>query len=158
MPEQHVLCVIVSQLHRALAQHIPVREYVAQLRAPFTQDLAHQEPAMALVWLPAAAQQRDAMLGHAAQDRLDRLAEGGLRGHPVVQGMTVGVELIFALRTTTERGAEERVANAAPLDRGLQLVAVEVRRVARVGMRPYVHHMRDAVTPHQGKEHLDIVV
>jgi len=158
MPEQHVLCVIVSQLHRALAQHVPVREYVAQLRATITQDLAHQEPAMTLVWLPATAQQRDAMPGRAAQDRVDRLAEGELRGHPAVQGMTVGVELIFAPRTPAERRTEERIAHVAPLDRGLQLVAVEVRRVARVGMRPYVHHMCDAVTPHQGKEHLDIVV
>lgn len=55
MPEQHVLCVIVSQLDRALDHHVPVWENVAQLRAPVTQDLAHQEPAMTLVWLSAAA-------------------------------------------------------------------------------------------------------
>ena len=58
---------------------------------------------MALMRLPAAAQQRDAMPRRAAQDRVDRLVEGGLHGHPVVQGMTVGVELIFALRTPAER-------------------------------------------------------
>lgn len=158
MPEQHVLCVIVAQLHRALAQHVPIGEDVAQRHPPVTQDLAHQKSAMALVWLPAAAQQRDATLGRSAQNPVDGLAECGLGGHPVIQGMAVGVELIFTLGTPAERRAEERVANAAPLDRGLQLVAVEMRRVARVGMRPYVHHMCDAVTPHQGKEHLGIVV
>ena len=51
---------------------------------------------MALVRLPAAAQQRDAMLRCAPQNRVDRIVEGGLRGHPVVQGMAFGVELIFA--------------------------------------------------------------
>ncbi len=102
MPEQHVLCVIVSQLDRALIQHLPVREDVAQLRAPVTQDLAHQEPAMALVRLPATAQQRDAMLGCAAQNSVDGFVEGRLGGHPVVQGMTLGIELIFASGAPTE--------------------------------------------------------
>jgi len=113
---------------------------------------------MALVRCSAAAQQRDAMLRCASQDPVDRVAEGGLCGHPVVQGMTFGVELIFPPGTPAERRAQERVAHAARLDRGLQLVAVEVGRVARVRMRPYVHHMRDLVAVHQGEKHLDMVV
>jgi len=158
MPEQHVLCVIVSQLDRALGHHVPIREYVAQLGAPVTQDLAHQEPAMALVRRSAAAQQRDAMLGRAAQNPVDRFAEGGLRGHPVVQGMAVGVELIVAPRTPAERRAQELVADATCLHRGLQFLAVEMRSEARVRMRPYVHQLRDSVALHQGEERLDIVV
>jgi hypothetical protein len=61
MPEQHVLRVVVSRLDRALAQHVAVREDVAQLGAPIAEDLANQEPAMAVIWLPATAQQRHAM-------------------------------------------------------------------------------------------------
>jgi hypothetical protein len=114
---------------------------------------------MALARLSTAAQQRDAMLGCAAQNPVDGFVEGGLGGHPVVQGMAFGVELIFAPGTPTEGRAQERVAHAARrLYRGLQLIAVEVRRVARVRMRPYVHHMRDSVALHQGEERLDIVV
>lgn len=113
---------------------------------------------MALVRCSAAAQQRDAMLGCAPQDPVDRVAEGGLHGHPVVQGMAFGVELIFASGTPPERRAQERVANVARLYRGPQLLAVELRRVARVRMRPYINQMRDLVALHQGEERLDIVV
>jgi hypothetical protein len=158
MPEQHVLCVIISQLDCTLAQHFPVREDVAQFRAPFTQDLAYQEPAMALVRLSAAAQQRDAMLGCAAQNPVDRVAERRLHGHPVIQRVTVGVELIFAPWSPTQRRAEVRIANATLLDRGLQLIAVEVGCVARVRMGSYVHQMRDLVALYQVEEHHDIVV
>lgn len=113
---------------------------------------------MALVWLSAAAQQRDAILRRAPQDPVDRVAESGLRGHPVVQGMTFGVELVCSLGTSAERRAQERVANAARLYRDLQLIAIEVRRVARVRMGPYVHQMRNLVALHQGEERPDIVV
>lgn len=158
MPEQHVLCLIVSQLHHVLGQHVPVREDVAQLGAPVTEDLAHKEPAMAIARLSAAAQQRYAMLGCAVQNPVDRFAEDGLRGHPVVQGMAFGIELIFAPGAPAERRAQKCVANATRFDRTLQLIAVEVRRVARVRMGPYIHEMRDLVALHQGEECSDIVV
>lgn len=98
------------------------------------------------------------MLGCAAQNSVDRFAEGGLGGHPVVQGMTFDVDLIFAPGSPAERRAQEHIAHAARLYRGLQLIAVEVRRVARVRTRPYVHQMRDLVALHQGEERRGVVV
>jgi hypothetical protein len=158
MPEQHVLCVIVSQLDRALGRHVPARKYVTQLRAPVTQDFSDQEPAMALVWLSAAAQQRDALLRCAAQNPIDRVAEGGLHRHPVVQRVAVSVELIFTPGSPAERRAQVRVANAALLYRDLQLIAVEVGRVTRVRMGPYVNQLRYLVAAHQSEEHPNLVV
>jgi hypothetical protein len=72
--------------------------------------------------------------------------------------MAVGVELIVSLGTPAEGGAQERVANAARLYRDTQLIAVEVRRVTRVWMRPYVHQVSDSMALHQGEERPDIVV
>jgi hypothetical protein len=158
MPEQHVLCVIVSQVDRQLGRHVPIREDVAQLRAPITQDFAHQEPAMAIMWLSAAAQQRDTPLRCAAQHLVDRITEGGLHRHLVVQSVTLGVELIFTPWSPAERRAQVRVANTALLYRDLQLIAVEVGRVTRVRMGPYVHQLRDLVAQHQSQECPKLVV
>jgi hypothetical protein len=158
MPEQHVLCVILSQLDRALGRRVSAREDMTQLRASVAQDFSDQEPAMALVWLSAAAQQRDALLRCATQKPIDRVAEGGFHRHPVVQRVAIGVELIFTPGTPAERRAQVRVANATLLYRGLQLIAVEVGRVTRTRMGPYVHQLRDLVALHQSEEHPNLVV
>ncbi len=113
---------------------------------------------MAVVWLSTAAQQRDAMLVCTTQDPVDRIAERRLHRHPVVQRVTIGVELIFVPGSPAQRRAHVCIANTACLDRGPQLIAVEVGRVTRVRMGPYVHHMRDPVALHQGEQHPDIVV
>jgi len=62
---------------------------------------------MAFVRLAAAAQQREAMLGRAAEELVDRLREGGLPGHLVVEGVAFGVELVSALWPPAERQAQE---------------------------------------------------
>jgi hypothetical protein len=113
---------------------------------------------MTVVWLPAAAQQRDALLRCVAQNLIDRVAEGRLHRHLVVQRMTIVVELIFTPRSPTERRTLEHVANTAPLDRGPQLIAVEVGRVTGIWMGPNVHHLRDLVASHQSQERPNLVV
>lgn len=113
---------------------------------------------MTLVWLPAAAQQRDALLRCAAQKPINRVAESGLHRHLVVQRVALSVELISVPGSPAERRAQIRVANAALLYRGLQLIAIEVRRIAGVRMGPYVHQLRDPMARHQGKEHPNLVV
>ncbi|HTR73547.1 MAG TPA: hypothetical protein VMG80_08115 [Solirubrobacteraceae bacterium] len=158
MPEQHFLCVIVSQLDRVLDHHLAIRKDVMQLGASIAQDLPHQDPTMTLVRPSAATQQRDAMLRSATQNPVDRGVEDRLHGHPVVQRMAVGVELVLAARTPAKRRPHERVANAARPYRRPQLIAIEVRRIPGVRMRPHVHQIRDLVASHKVEERLDLVV
>ena len=108
--------------------------------------------------LATAAQQRETVLGRAAEKPVDRIGEGWLLGHHAVEGVAFGVQLVVALRTPAELQAEEHVADAAPLHRGLQLLAVEVRRKARIGMGAHIHEIGDLVALHQSDERLEVVV
>jgi len=76
---------------------------VAQLRAVIAQNLADQEPAVALLRLAATTQQRDAVLSSALQDPTNRGNESGLLSHLRVQRVPVSIEVLLALWTSAKR-------------------------------------------------------
>ena len=54
-----------------------------------SQDLADEQPAMTLAWLPLAAKQRDPVLASAAQQAPNRHPKPWLLGHAVVASVAV---------------------------------------------------------------------
>lgn len=75
MSEQHRLLVLRRHRHCLLDPDRPIGEDVPKLGPVLAQHLPEQEPAVAPVGPPAAAEQREAMLTCAVKHALDRVLE-----------------------------------------------------------------------------------
>lgn len=102
MPKQRVRRGIPTERNGCLSLDFSVGQYVAQLSPSIAENTADQKPAMAVARLTAAAHQREAMPARALQQAVYGVFEGGLPGHPVIEGVAFGVELVVALRATPE--------------------------------------------------------
>ena len=102
------------------------------------QNLADEQPAVALARLPLAAKQRDPMLASTAQEALNRRLKPWLLGHAVVASVAVLVVIRLPRRPAAELLPEEEIALAGPAKRRIELLAIEVRSDARVRVGPHV--------------------
>ena len=113
---------------------------------------------MAVARLPTTAHQRESMRLRAAQDSSDCAFEFRLGRHRSVKGVSFGVVVPVVARATTQRFAQKEVADATRADRGLQLLAVEMGRVARVRIGTHIHEEVDPVVEQQLGEPVRLVV
>ena len=146
------------QRDHLLIQQAPVRQDVAQLSAVIAQDLADQQPAMAVARLSTAAHESKPMLRRSTQELMDRILEGRLLGHIAIERMTFLIKVLVALRTSAKRMAEEQVVDVSGRQRRPQLLAVELRHKPRVRVGPHIDHMGDLVAQHKSNERLDVVI
>ena len=72
-----------------------VREDMTELHPVVSQDLADQQPAVALAWLALAAKQRDPMLPSTAQEALKGRLEPCLLGHAVLTSVAILVVMLL---------------------------------------------------------------
>ena len=122
-----------------------IREDMTEHHPVVHQDLADEQPAVALARLPLAAKQRDSVLASTAQQALNRHLEPWLLGHAVVASVAVLVVIVLARWPAAELLPEEEIARASPAKRRIELLAVEVRSDARVRVGPYVNDHLDAL-------------
>jgi hypothetical protein len=66
-----------------------IREDMTEFHPVVSQDLADEQPAVALARLPLATKQRDSMLSSTAREALNRHLEPWLLGHAVVASVAV---------------------------------------------------------------------
>jgi hypothetical protein len=111
----------------------------------FSQDLADEQPAVALARLPLAAKQRDPVLASTTQQALNRYLEPWLLGHAIVASVAVLVVIGLPRWPAAEILPREEIARTGPAKRRIELLAVEVRREARVRVGPHVYHDLDAL-------------
>lgn len=112
-----------------------------------SQDLADEQPAMALTWLPLATQQRDPMIARAAQESLNRSLEPWLLGHAVVASVAVLIIIRLPRWPAAKLLPEEEIARTGPAKRRVELLAIEVRGYTRVRVGPHVHDHLNALSP-----------
>jgi hypothetical protein len=98
------------------------------------------------------------MSGSAFYHPANCVLKAWLVGHGAVQSMAVVVVLVITLRPSAKREAKEDIGQPASLNRPLQLIAIEMRRVARIGIRPDVEQVGQVVLIHDPKKFLDLVV
>src|SRR6202022_1543483 len=96
------LLVVVGQRHGELGPDRPVRKDMPQFDALITQDLANEESTVAVVWIPLAADQGDAVAMRASGEAVDGRFEGPLLGHRSVQRVALGVVVLLLRRATPQ--------------------------------------------------------
>jgi hypothetical protein len=131
---------------------------MTELHPVICQNLADEQAAMALLRLALAAKKRDAMLPTTAQQTLNGHPERGLLGHAVIASAAMLVVICFSRWPTAELLSEEEVAHASFAESHIQLLAVELRRDARVWVRAHVHHDFDALGAQELGKPLECVV
>jgi hypothetical protein len=122
------------------------------------QNLADEQPAMALARLPLAAKQRYPMLASTAQEALNRYLKPWLLGHAVVASVAVLVVIRLPRWPAAELLPEEEIARADPTKRRIELLAIEVRSDTRVRVGPHVDDHLNALSLQELRKVLERVV
>jgi hypothetical protein len=122
------------------------------------QNLADEQPTVAIVRIPLAAHQGDAVAMRAVDQALDSCLERLLFGHRSVQRTTLGIVVLLVRRATPQLLSEEEIANAALSHRRLELVAVEVRRKARVWKGPHIDEELNPLSQNEMRKGIELVV
>lgn len=130
----------------------PVAADVQDRRALLGHDAADEQVAVARGRVFLAAQNRHAVLPHAALEALDPGAEQGRAGDLRVADPALGVVKFLAFRPTAQLGAEEQVLDAHFGDKRRQAFSVEVRCVLAIRLRPRISQDFDAVLVQQPHE------
>src|ERR1035437_9508397 len=105
---------------------------MAKLDAAIGKHPADEKPTVAVVRAALAAEKRDPVPLSSTHHTLYGGFERILFGHRPIQRVAIAVIVIVSRRAAAELLAHEHVANAAAGQCGLERVAVELRRVARV--------------------------
>lgn len=113
---------------------------------------------MAFVWLAATTQQGQSMVSGALKDAGNSLLEVRLSGHLSVERVTGRVVVLVAIGSAAKSIAEKQIADTKRLQCGLQRLAVEVWRDARVGVGTEVDDELDFFPAKKGAEPLKVVV
>src|SRR5450759_2288234 len=117
-----------------------------QLDSSITQHLADEQPTVAVLWIPLAADEGDPVAMRATDQAVDCRFEELLLGHQPVQRVALGVVVLLPRRAAPQLGSQEQIANAACGHPRLELLAVEVRREPRVWIRPHIHEELDSLS------------
>jgi len=133
------------QSHVVLLVDDSIREDMTECHPAVSQDLADEQPAVALARLPLAAKQRDPMLTSTAQEALNCHLESWLLGHAVVASVAVLVVIRLPRWPAAEILPEVEIARASPAKRRIELLTVEVRSDARVRVGAHVDDHLDAL-------------
>jgi len=131
---------------------------MAKFDSSIGQDLADEEPTMAVVRISLAAHQGDAVAMCAIDEALDSGLEWLLFGHRSVQGVALCVVVLLACWPAAELLAHEHVAHATLRHGSLKLITVEVRRVARVRKGPHIDEDFDPLPQDEPRKFLELVV
>jgi hypothetical protein len=108
-----------------------------------SEDLTNEEPTVAIMWVSLAADQGDAVAARSLKEALDGSREGLPFGHRTVERMALGVVMILTCGPPSKLLPQEQIAHPTLSHRDLKLVAVEVRRVARVRKGPHIDQELD---------------
>jgi len=117
------------QLHRA------VGEYVTQTDPPLGEHLADEQPPMAFVRPPLAAEQGQAVLSAARSETIDCALKSRCLGHGPVESVTVGVVVLLTRGPPAQRLTEEDVAHLDLPQCRPERLPVELGREARARER-----------------------
>ena len=131
---------------------------MTELKTVIGQHLADEQAAMTLLRPALAAKEGDAMLPATAQQALNGHAECRSLSHAVVASMAMLVVFLLLGWPTAELLAEEEVAPAGSAESRIQLLAVELRRDARVRVGAHVHDDLDALGAQELGKSLERVV
>jgi len=135
-----------------------IREDMTECHPVVSQDLADEQPAVAIARLALAAKQRDPMLSSTAQEALNRHLEPWLLGHAVVASMAVLVIIRLPRWPAAKLLPEEEIARAGPAKRRIELLAVELRSDTRVRIGPHVDDHLNALSLQELRKVLKRVV
>ncbi|MEA2185942.1 MAG: hypothetical protein QOK16_953 [Solirubrobacteraceae bacterium] len=138
--------------YRAVAQD------VAKLRTSFGENLAHEQPAVAVVRIGLAAHERQPMTSGAVDHAIYRCVEARLPCHLSVQRMALRVVVLTPVGSAAKRVAQEEIANPVVAESVLKLLSVELGDVARIRIGPDVDSEVDPLSAKQGDEPLKLVV
>jgi hypothetical protein len=86
------------------------------------------------------------------------MLERRLSGHISVQGMARSVVVLISLGASTKLKTQEDIPDASLIHRLLQVLAIEVRRNARVRIRTNVYEKFDVLAADERREPLKVVV
>jgi len=98
--QERALLVIVGQLYRELGPDRPIRKDMPKFDSSVRQNLANEKPTVAIVRIPLAAHQGDAVAMRAVDQALYSYLERLLFGHRPVQRMTLGIVVLLVRRAT----------------------------------------------------------
>lgn len=130
-----------------LEDHLPLAEYPA-----------NQEPAVAIERILFAAHYRCAILSRFVGQLLNALEEEGRPRHLRVEDVALRIIEVVADWAAAQLVAHIDVADFATLDGHLQLRAVELRHIPRVGLRAYIYERLDVVIFQERKKCVESVV
>jgi two-component system response regulator NreC len=111
-----------------------------------------------LVRLSLTAQKGQAMSPAACRESVDRRLKAWLFGHRSVEGVTIGVVVVFARGSATQRLAEEEIAQAGVAQSGLDCLSIELRGEAGVGKRAHVDDDLDLLQLEQAAQSVEGVI
>ena len=113
---------------------------------------------MAIAWVTFAAQKSDAMLLRPFENARHRPPETRFTCHGAVQRVALGVVVLRARWPAPEIPSEEEVPDRVASQCYLKVLAVEVGRVPRVGVRPHVDDELDALLVEQANEAAEAMI
>ncbi len=105
---------------------------MAKRDSPIGEDFADEQATMAVLGVALAADEGDAVAAGALDEAVNGRPERVLFRHRPVQGVPFGVVVLLAGGASPELSAEEQIADAEPGEPSLELLTIELRRVARV--------------------------
>jgi hypothetical protein len=122
------------------------------------QNLANEQSAVAMTRISLAADQCDPVAMSTVNEALDGGPKRLLLGHRSVQRMSFGVVVLLVRWATPELCSEEQVADAALSYRGLELVAVEVRREPRVRKGSHIDEELDSLAQNELRKVIELMI
>ena len=106
----------------------------------FHQHAPDQQMAMANGGVFFAAHKRHAVLPAAYFQAFNAVKKKRGLSHPIVQHVTIGVEILLLVRTAPHFPAQKEVLDAGALQRGVKLFAVKMGHIFGIRMRACIHH------------------
>jgi hypothetical protein len=131
---------------------------VQRNRAAFDEDARDEQEPVADGRVFLAAHQRDAVFLDPLLDPFDPAEKTRDAGEGRVQHMPLIVVAVLLRRTAPELLAQEQVLPFGGDDLALQRLAVELRVVLRIGLRPDIDQHVDLVLPEQRTKKLGRVI
>ncbi len=131
---------------------------MAELDAALGENLADEQPPVALVGLTLAAEQRDAMLVAAAADACDGFLKRRCARHPVIESVSALVVVIGLPGPTPECVAEEQVTRTGVAEPRSERLAIELGRDTRVWVRADVYDELDLLASQELREPCERVI
>jgi hypothetical protein len=126
--------------------------------SPVREHLANEQPAVTVLWVALAADQGDSVATRALDQTLDGGRKGLLFGHRSVQRVTPGIVVTLPRGTAPKLLAQEQITHPAPSHASLEIITVEVRRVARIRKGPNIDQALDSLRQDKSRKLIELMI